>query len=363
MKSQKGLAVKNITIISLAMLSLLLVPFASAQEWRSVLDLRGKWKFQLGDEKIWTSRSFNDSKWEEIFVPSPWEDEGFPGYDGYAWYRKHFDLPAGAEKKVLYLHLGCVDDVCEIYINEMLIGISGSFPPDFNSAYNTEIVLPIPQSALKISGDNVIAVRVYDDQLAGGIVQGKIGIFEPIDYPVPEISLVGMWQFKTGDSEKWMDPGFDDHTWSKIFVPALWETQGYAHYDGFGWYRFHFKVSPELAGKPLVLLLGRIDDLDETYINGELIGRTGRIRSDPKRSDIDGIYQIMRAYTIPAGLLKPGADNTIAVRVYDGEGYGGIYQGPIGIVTSEKYKTWKKNRTWRKQLNEDTNHMFDWIFE
>ena len=343
-------------------LLLMLVSFASAQEWKSVLDLRGKWKFQLGDEKIWAEKSFNDSKWGEIFVPSPWEDEGYPGYDGYAWYRKHFSLPSGMERKVLYLHLGCVDDVGEIYLNGILIGISGSFPPNYYTAYNIEIVLPIPQDALNVSGDNVIAVRVYDNELAGGITQGKVGLFEPIDYPAPIVSFYGMWQFKTGDSEEWKNPEFDDHTWNKIFVPAVWETQGYPSYDGYAWYRIHFKMPSELVEKSLVLLLGKIDDLDETYINGEIIGHTGRMRSNPRRNSIDeGEYQIPREYTIPSSLLRPG-DNTIAVRVFDGGGFGGIYQGPVGIVTREQFKKWKKSRPWRERIKEDSRNIFDLIF-
>jgi hypothetical protein len=359
----KRTIVNDRSLSFLMLLPLLLVSLASAQEWKSVLDLRGKWKIQIGDEKKWSEKSFNDSKWEEVFVPSPWEDEGFPGYDGYAWYRKHFTMPSGAENKILYLHLGCVDDVGEVYCNGMLIGISGSFPPDYYSAYNSQIVLPLPQGALNVSGDNVIAVRVYDEQLAGGIVQGKIGLYEPIDYPVPEISFVGMWRFKTGDSEQWKNPEFDDHSWNKLFVPAVWETQGYSYYDGFGWYRLHFKVSAELAEKTLVLLLGKIDDLDETYINGEMIGRTGRIRSDSRRNNLNGEYQLQRVYTIPAGVLKSGADNTIAVRVFDGGGFGGIYQGPVGIVTREQYKKWKKSRPWRERIKEDSKNIFDLIFE
>jgi hypothetical protein len=344
-------------------LFVVLISFASAQQWKSVVDLRGKWKIHLGDENTWSEKSFNDSKWEEVFVPSPWEDEGFPGYDGYAWYRKHFSLPSGAEKKVLYLHLGCVDDVGEAYLNGILIGISGSFPPDYNSAYNSEIILPLPGNALNASGENVVAVRVYDSQLAGGIVQGKIGIFEPIEYPAPEISLVGMWRFKTGDSEEWKDPQFDDHNWNKIFVPAVWETQGYSYYDGFAWYRFHFTLPAKLADKSLVLLLGKIDDLDEAFVNGEMIGNTGRIRKNPRRDYSNGDYKMMRAYTIPSGVVKPGADNTVAVRVFDGKGFGGIYQGPVGIVTREQYKKWKKSRPWQERMNEGSKNIFDLFFE
>jgi sialate O-acetylesterase len=344
-------------------LSLVLVSFAAAEDLKSVLDLRGKWKFELGDSEKRATVAFDDSKWEEIFVPAAWEDEGYPGYDGYAWYRKHFRLPAGAEKKALYLRLGCIDDVSEIYLNSELIGIFGSFPPDFITAYNTEIVLSIPQNALNVSGDNVIAVRVYDDGLGGGIVQGKIGLYESKSYLAPEISFAGKWRFNDGDSEKWIDPSFDDSNWNQIFVPAFWESQGYSEYDGIGWYRLHFKIPAELADKKLVLILGKIDDLDETYVNGEEIGRTGRIRSNPKRSTHNNEYSELRAYTISAGTLKPGTDNVIAVRVYDGGGPGGIYEGPIGIMTRERYKEWRKNRPWREDFRVGPWNIFEKIFE
>jgi hypothetical protein len=350
------------------LLSFARVSFAAAASepseiWRTVLDLRGQWKFELGDDEKRSSVDFNDSKWEEIFAPSPWEDEGYPGYDGYAWYRKHFRLPAGAEKKVLFLRLGCIDDVAEIYFNGVLIGISGSFPPDFNTAYNTEIVLPVPRNALNLSGDNVIAVCVYDDQMAGGIVQGKIGLYEAKDYLAPEIILTGKWQFKKGDSEKWSDPSLDDRSWDQIFVPAFWEAQGYPKYDGMGWYRLHFKVPAELARETLVLLLGRIDDLDQTYVNGEEIGHTGKIKSDPWKSHHDKEYRELRAYTIPGGLLKSGADNIIAVRVYDGGGWGGIYEGPIGIMTRDRYRQWRNHRPWKDDLKESPWKIFERIFD
>jgi hypothetical protein len=345
------------------LLSLLLVSYGAAEDWQSVLDLRGKWKFELGDDAKRSKVAFDDSKWEDVFVPSSWEDEGYPGYDGYAWYRKHFRLPSGAEKKALYLRLGCIDDVSEIYFNGTLIGIMGSFPPDCMTAYNTEIILSVPKNILNVSGDNIIAVRVYDDQLAGGIVQGKIGLFESKNYLTPDISLSNGWRFKKGDSEKWIDPAFDDHSWNEIFVPGYWETQGNPEYDGMGWYRLHFNVSPELAQKKLVLLLGRIDDLDETYVNGEEIGRTGRIRSNPRRSDLDGEYRELRAYTIPAGLLKAGPNNVIAVRVYDGMGGGGIYEGPIGIITREQYKEWNNNRSWKDKKDWGPWKIFEEIFK
>jgi hypothetical protein len=325
------------------LLVLLCVPRAAADDWKSVLDLRGQWKFELGDDMNRARTQYNDSKWGEIFVPSAWEDEGYPGYDGYAWYRKHFRLPAGEGKKDLILRLGCVDDVSEIYLNGIRIGMMGSFPPDMMTAYNTEIVIPLIPGSLNVSGDNVIAVRVYDDQLGGGIVQGKIGLYEYRNYLTPELSFAGEWKFKKGDSEQWHDPSLDDSQWKKIFVPAYWEGQGFPYYDGVGWYRLHIKIPPGLTSKNLVLLLGKIDDLDETYVNGEEIGHTGTIRANPSRSRPNGEHQFYRAYPLRSGLLKEGKDNVIAVRVYDGGGGGGIYEGPVGITTRERFTEWKRD--------------------
>jgi len=350
-----------------ALLTLALVSVSSADEWNTVVDLRGKWKFEVGDGMNRAAPSFNDAKWGTIVVPAAWEDEGYPGYDGYAWYRKHFQTPAGAGAKALVLRLGCVDDVSEIYLNGTLIGAYGGFPPDVMTAYNTDIVIPIPPRTLSASGENVLAVRVYDDQLGGGIVQGTVGLYESPDYLVPDVAIAGMWKFKTGDSEKWIDPSFDDSRWEKIFAPALWETQGYPEYDGMAWYRTRIRIPAELAGKRLVLLLGRIDDFDETYVNGILIGRTGTMRIDPRRNAPRNEYRQLRAYDVPPGVLKPGQDNVIAVRVFDGRIGGGIYEGPLGITTSERYAEWNRTQVRTQVRTKSTEDKFidfmKWLFE
>ena len=66
------------------------------------VDLRGMWKFSIGDKATWKDVYFDDSRWDEIFVPSPWEEEGFEGYDGFAWYRIEFsgrDIPKDEMKR------------------------------------------------------------------------------------------------------------------------------------------------------------------------------------------------------------------------------------------------------------------------
>ncbi|MBM2846059.1 MAG: hypothetical protein HW407_1371, partial [Bacteroidetes bacterium] len=277
-----------------------------------------------------------------------WEDEGFPGYDGYAWYRKRFGAPSEWKDKTLYLHLGHVDDVDEVYVNGHLIGFSGGFPPGYVTAYDVNREYLLPVSFLNFSGDNVIAVRVYDEKLGGGINYGKVGIFEDAAALRADVPLPSVWKFMTGDNIEWKDPAFDDSRWKQIAVPAFWETQGFKDYDGFGWYRTRFAVPPRLRQERLIMMLGKIDDLDEVYLNGERIGKTGRITSAQKNISFSDEYQEIRAYTIPSDLIREGKENIIAVRVYDGFKDGGIYRGPIGIVTRDHYRTWETSQRKKK---------------
>ncbi|MGA7160735.1 MAG: beta galactosidase jelly roll domain-containing protein [Bacteroidota bacterium] len=324
-----------------------------AQEWKMLVDLRGQWKFKLGDDENWAKQNFGDSKWDEIFVPANWEDEGYPGYDGYAWYRKHFRVSPDLRGKAIYIHLGCTDDVSEVYLNGHFVSLTGSFPPHYITAYDVDQKFIVPKQYLNFSGDNVIAVRVYDDQLAGGINKGKQGIFEMVDYFYPDYPIDGTWKLNRGDDDAWAKPAFDDSKWPEVVVPAYWETQGLKNYDGVGWYRIRFTVPEKFRDQDLVLLLGKIDDVDETYLNGERVGRTGG-------RHVEGWeYQKFRAYTVRSGIIKFGEENVLAVRVYDNYLNGGIYDGPIGFVTREHYRQWE--RTHRvKENNEDSQwHIFD----
>lgn len=316
--------------------------FSGNDEMRRIMDLRGTWQFELGDKKGWEAADFDDSDWQEIFVPARWEDEGFPGYDGYAWYRKHFHFEETKLPEIVYVNLGRIDDVDEAYLNGKLIGRSGGFPPDFETAYNLERIYPVPIEYFKTGGENVIAVRVYDEYQIGGIESGRIGIFEstsPLD-----VNLAGAWRFETGDDEEWQAQDYNDRDWSVLFVPGKWENQGFNDYDGHAWYRRTFKVPQKLRDEDLYLILGKIDDVDAAFINGEHVGHTGKMRRSWRRRD-DQVYAEMRVYRIPSELLKFGGENTIAVHVFDWGGFGGIWEGPVGIATHENYR--KLRRQWR----------------
>jgi sialate O-acetylesterase len=321
---------------------------AGAQEQQMAEDLRGKWKFQIGDDARWSNPSFDDSKWDDIYAPSPWEDEGYPGYDGYAWYRKKFTVPEDWKGQVLSLHLGTIDDADETYINGHFIGFGGQFPPHYISEYGWWREYFLPEWCLRFGTTNVIAVRVYDSGQAGGITKGKIGVYRQQDPLRAQQSLAGTWKINVGDDMSWKEPGLDDASWRDAAVPLYWETQGMKDYDGFAWYRYRFRPSPDLEGKTLILLVGKVDDIDETYLNGERIGRTGTMTARRGAIRTSNEYAELRAYTIPGGLLKFGEENVVAVRVYDAWLHGGIYDGPVGLITRDAYMDWKHRHRDRK---------------
>lgn len=305
-----------------------------------VLDLSGRWKFSLGDDQRWKDVKYDDRNWEKIYAPSSWENQGFHGYDGYAWYRNSFKLTSDLKTKDLYLVLGFVDDVDQTFINGNLIGVSGGFPPDYRTAYNAFRKYYIPNEYLNKDGNNIIAVRVYDAELDGGVMSGKIGLYTNEGGFEPDVNLSGIWDFKTGDDSSFLKNNAIASNTDKLMVPAHWDVQGYPDYDGFAWYKKTFYLPKELDGESMILLLGKIDDIDQTFVNGTLVGSTGlwNFKGTPTEFDKNEEYRITRIYSVPQKLLKFGEENSVVVRVYDGFKNGGIYDGPVGLIKQSNYK-------------------------
>ncbi|NJM16256.1 MAG: hypothetical protein HC896_13555 [Bacteroidales bacterium] len=172
------------------------------EELELLLNLQSYWKFTIGDKTEWAKADYNDSDWEKIKVPATWEDQGFNGYNGYAWYRIKVKISDVLQNRQLYLLLGYIDDVDEAFFNGHLIGKTGEFPPGYATAYNAQRRYLVPSEAIKYNDINVISVRVYDYQLAGGIVGGKVGIYAGRTSIDLDIDLQGKWYFLP----------YDDHT-------------------------------------------------------------------------------------------------------------------------------------------------------
>ena len=119
-----------------------------------------------------------------------------------------------------------------------------------------------------------------------------------------------------GAKANWSDPSLDASSWKTMTVPAAWETVGdsdLANFDGLVWFRKEFTLPAGAEANDLKLYLGRVDDLDTTWVNGVQVGASND-------------FGIERVYTIPKSALHAGA-NVITVRVLDTGGGGGLYDG------------------------------------
>lgn len=128
------------------------------------------------------------------------------------------------------------------------------------------------------------------------------------------------------DSAQWKTTQYDDRNWDNMDLPGLWEQQeNLSRLDGIVWFRKDIYIDSADAGKAGSLHLAKIDDRDETYLNGTMIGGINGWNTD-------------RAYPVPEGLLKPGK-NVIAVKVEDGGNGGGIYgEGKDLFLTVDDHK-------------------------
>jgi len=159
-----------------------------------------------------------------------------------------------------------------------------------------------------------------------------------------QVDLSSGWKFQLGDDPAFAQPDFDDSRWNPIDVDRTWTKQGYDQERGFAWYRIRVLIPSSLPQSAalkdsLIFNLGRIDDFDQVYLNGSLIGenlRNVEPGSEPGDAykDLDySFWDRQRRYCLPADhpLIKWDQENLIAVRVFDWGAPGGIYAGEMSV--------------------------------
>lgn len=107
-------------------------------------------------------------------------------------------------------------------------------------------------------------------------------------------------------------PNYDDAPLPS--TPAK-QIEAFDAADGEAVFRQVVDVPTAFAGQDLRLTLGTVDDFDNTFWNGEEIGKTGGETANP--------YGVARVYTIPGRLVRAGR-NVLAIRVFDRYGGGGL---------------------------------------
>ena len=225
----------------------------------------------------------------------------------------------------------------EVYLNGVLIGATGVFPPLVRTAYLVPRKYPLPNDLINKNGKNVLAVRVFDEYLEGGIYRGKVGIYYDVDNELLSLNLAGYWNFETVNATTPSPANMYGTRDGMIYVPGFWESLGYATYDGSVEYSRTFNLPALFKTEDMMIVVGYVDDVDKVDINGVRVGTVSDLRTSENRDLPD--HLILRGYDIPQGVLLPGSVNTITVKVYDTGIMGGIYEGPVGLITSQNYRT------------------------
>ncbi|MFI5185034.1 MAG: hypothetical protein ACHQNV_11580, partial [Vicinamibacteria bacterium] len=152
--------------------------------------------------------------------------------------------------------------------------------------------------------------------------------------PAFAIDLPARWKFSTIDDPAFANPGYDDRDWKDLSADKTWMDQGVVH-EGFAWYRTKVILSSAEKARALktgsvLLHLGKVDDADQTYFNGTLVGETGTLPPE-----YESAWGTPRNYFIDASLVRWDAENVIAVRVYTGDPNGGLYdKGPRSLAAA-----------------------------
>lgn len=130
------------------------------------------------------------------------------------------------------------------------------------------------------------------------------------------------WQENDAGSgtTSWSRTDTNDSGWKTMRLPQNWEDAnvGMDDFDGIVWFRTTFELPNSWNGQDLVLNLGAIDDADTTWVNGHEVGGMA-------------LWNQKRKYRVPSEHVKAGR-NVIAIRVFDNQGGGGIYDKSNGMT-------------------------------
>lgn len=138
-----------------------------------------------------------------------------------------------------------------------------------------------------------------------------------------------------GDNPAWKEAAIDESDWITVSTSRHWTLQGVGGEYDYGWYRLK-AVFPESMRRSapyrdaiVITMLGGVDDSEETFLNGTLVGKTGSMPED--QTGFLSAWNWPRRYLVPADLVRWGEENLIAIRVFNGTDAGGIHGDAVRI--------------------------------
>ena len=194
-----GKRLKIISSLSALTVALLLTNASIAANPRpgKTLNFDQDWRFHLGDLPDAKDPGFDDSQWRTLNLPHDWSIEGqfdeknpagtgggaLPG--GTGWYRKTFNVPAEAKRKLLFVEFDGVYRNSEVWINGNYLGKR----PYGYSSFEYELTPFINFGSKK----NVIAVKVDNSQQPNSRWYSGSGIYRNVWLTIIEKVHVEHW--------------------------------------------------------------------------------------------------------------------------------------------------------------------------
>jgi len=174
----------------------------------------------------------------------------------------------------------------------------------------------------KASGDNLVVAPAPGVPAGLSLPRLDLAALAAAAASGSALPLEGMWRFapepEQADAARLAAPEWDDAGWEKTPVPSRADTGDRKLTDRVGafWYRTSFTPPASWRGRDLAIAIGAVDDFDTTYLNGQQVGTT--------QVDTPHHWETPRRYLIPAGLVRIGQANTLAIRVHNAAFAGGI---------------------------------------
>jgi hypothetical protein len=135
---------------------------------------------------------------------------------------------------------------------------------------------------------------------------------------------------EVGHLKHYAEAGFNDSAWPKTRTySSTWDAQNLTagHRSGAVWYRHRFSLPSDVQGQPVGLFLGGFEDEARVWLNGKLIGTSGR------RFSMPAVYDLTDE-------AKAGTENVLAIMVVRNSaaneiGLGGILR-PCFVFTGPR---------------------------
>jgi hypothetical protein len=161
------------------------------------MSLDGHWRFHTGDNPAWASSDFDDSQWPVLESNLPWSQQGYAGYEGFAWYRFSVRVPDGSKRWSLYP--GRTLMAYQVFLDGQMIGSHGVIFSNMVSHGSPQAFVIRPAAAGPRTLD--FAIRVWHNPIwaayapGGYLSSSSLGDSRLIEQRIATDRLLGLNTF------------------------------------------------------------------------------------------------------------------------------------------------------------------------